>query len=189
MTSDTSPDLSAPEWKQLTDVYTAEAAVTDWLDEEFETARFIDVSEHPYTDPRPVTWRIPNFAAGRSHALGVDRDVLANFDWRQIAAALKSVNWRALIERDDLLVRRIGDGDLEVTTWTSEPSDKWFWSADHNQWFVILPWYRHWFGGEQPRFVAVHGESYSAVAIEGVPNIADVQFDQIKNSLPQLDEA
>jgi hypothetical protein len=174
------------EWKQS---WPTSCEITRWLDAVFNPPWPHDIRRE-LDDDRRTIWSVPDYEHGRSGSLAVERNVLRDFDSSAIIRELADVNCPCWIEMEDLLVRKARDGTLEVVDWDAPRFEKWFWSPDHEEWFVAFQSESGGVssGGQPPPiryFVAIHGKDYAAVGPEGIHDLASLEFDAIKRHLPK----
>ena len=173
------------EWRRI---WPTESQVDRWLDDHYELPWAHDIRRDWGEGERRI-WSIPDYTDGRTRCLGIDRSVLRDHDATAIIQALEAADWRNRIDREDLVVIEEATGALRVTVEVLPRSDKWFWSPDHDEWFVAFqgeaggisvgesmpPPLRH--------FVAIHGRHSASVGPEGMRRIADLTFEEIAGHL------
>lgn len=174
------------EWRRI---WPTSCEIKRWLYEVFRPPWPHDIRRER-DDDRHTIWLTPDYEHGRSRSLAVEREVLRDSDFTTISNTLEDAGWRERIEKDDLLVRKPRDNALEVVAWDAPHFDKWFWSPDHEEWFVAFQSESGGVssGGPPPpiqHFVAIHGKSYAAVGPDGIHDIASLKFDAIKGYLPK----
>ena len=174
------------EWKRI---WPTSCEVNRWLDEVFDPPWPHDIRRDRDDDGHAI-WSVPDYANGRSRSLAVEREMLRDFDSLAIIRALEDAGWQHRIEKEDLLVRRARDKTLEVVAWDAPHYEKWFWSPDHEEWFVAFQSESGGVSVGAPPppiryFVEIHGKSCAAVGPDGVHDIAGLEFDAIKRHLPK----
>ncbi|GIW53110.1 MAG: hypothetical protein KatS3mg082_2940 [Nitrospiraceae bacterium] len=173
------------EWSQI---WPTCCALGRWLYDVFRPPWPHDI-RRARDDQRRMIWAVPDYDRGRSRTLGVERDVLRDCQPDVIIGMLEGAGWRGRIEDEDLLVRKTSGGALEVVAWNAPRLTKWFWSPEHQEWFVAFQSHAggiSWGGPPPPirYFVAINGKRRATVGPEGKHEIESLEFDRIKNYLP-----